>query len=394
MLEAANRGDFEVIKNIKKPYSINQPSAILNDPIRSLHNHYHHHHRSSAISILCRPAFPLALPRLTPPLPHARTHARTARTARTAQMEWDDSSSSGAWSGHAPAERVVAVSALSGMEMALQESSKRAANTKMNRYPTKSARREEDSYDMFEESATKKRASQEQRDLPPRKSTMTSLPTERIKPSKKSKRMLGKGKGKGKSKEPETATGGMPAAGKTKTAPAPVGMPTREPWYVGRMDRKKCERLVRAGMPGDFLVRRSASSETEIICVNDFGEAANFAVSYVEGELPVLYARRQFNTLDDAVAHAIARSVVHHSLSFAAAAAAGLLRDGVAENGYWGSVSSGGLARRWCGLNGRASERAMKSTSTRCCQWSMELVQRLSLCFEPLNCGAVELLSC
>lgn len=90
-------------------------------------------------------------------------------------------------------------------------------------------------------------------------------------------------------------------------APAPHGMPTTATWYVGRMDRKKCERIVKASMPGDFLVRRSASSETEIICVNDFGEAANFAVSYVAGPMPVLYARKQFRTLDDAVQHAIAR---------------------------------------------------------------------------------------
>ena len=54
-------------------------------------------------------------------------------------------------------------------------------------------------------------------------------------------------------------------------------------------------------MPGDFLVRRSASSETEIICVNDHGEAANFAVAYVDDDLPVLYARKRFKTLDDAI---------------------------------------------------------------------------------------------
>jgi hypothetical protein len=36
-------------------------------------------------------------------------------------------------------------------------------------------------------------------------------------------------------------------------------------------------------MAGDYLVRRSANSESEILCVNDNGEAANFTISYIEG---------------------------------------------------------------------------------------------------------------
>jgi hypothetical protein len=84
-------------------------------------------------------------------------------------------------------------------------------------------------------------------------------------------------------------------------------MPSRAQWYVGQMNRKKCERLVKGSMPGDFLVRRSASSETEILCVNDYGEAANFPIAYVVGPKPVVYSRKHFLTVDDAIAHALAR---------------------------------------------------------------------------------------
>ena len=182
----------------------------------------------------------------------------------------------------------------------------------MLRYPSKSAR-QKSNLDMFQESSIKQNA-MKGKPPPPRKSTMCSLPTEPMQKAKKfftktEAKKKSKAKAKAKQSAMELAAQRGQPAGKTKKTSAPTGMPSREAWYVGKMDRKKCERLVKACMPGDFLVRRSASSESEIICVNDFGEAANFAVSYVEGALPVLYARRQFETLDDAIAHAIARSV-------------------------------------------------------------------------------------
>lgn len=70
-----------------------------------------------------------------------------------------------------------------------------------------------------------------------------------------------------------------------------LGVPSLATWYVGKMARfattlkcfskrkygmhffrKRFEKLVTSGMVGDFLVRRSGSSESEILCVNDFGE--------------------------------------------------------------------------------------------------------------------------
>ena len=71
-------------------------------------------------------------------------------------------------------------------------------------------------------------------------------------------------------------------------------------WYVGRMDRKLCEQLVLSGMPGDFLVRRSASNPSEILCVNDYGQAANpllpvlvMPTAYAGTLAPVARARRR-----------------------------------------------------------------------------------------------------
>jgi len=66
-------------------------------------------------------------------------------------------------------------------------------------------------------------------------------------------------------------------------------------------------------MLGDFLVRRSASSESEILVINDYGNTANLSITYVEGPQPVKYANRLFATLDHAIAYAASRPLKSHT---------------------------------------------------------------------------------
>eukprot|EP00039_Didymoeca_costata_P029873 m.26812 g.26812 ORF g.26812 m.26812 type:complete len:411 (+) comp7837_c0_seq1:128-1360(+) len=83
-----------------------------------------------------------------------------------------------------------------------------------------------------------------------------------------------------------------------------LGVPSLATWYVGKMARKRFEKLVTSGMVGDFLVRRSGSSDSEILCVNDFGEPANYSILHVDGPLPLLYSHQKFRTLDQVIAFA------------------------------------------------------------------------------------------
>jgi hypothetical protein len=54
---------------------------------------------------------------------------------------------------------------------------------------------------------------------------------------------------------------------------------TRQQWDAGSIDRGKCEQAVVASMQGDYLVRKSASSNGYVLCVHDSGQAINYTIN-------------------------------------------------------------------------------------------------------------------
>lgn len=145
-------------------------------------------------------------------------------------MEWDNSSSAGAWgvqqlqSLSPPQQQQEGDCHMSGTAMAMRESSKRAADSKLNRgtTPSKSDRMKEN-LEMFRP--------------PSRKSTVTSLPTEptlrsnkpfQPKATKERKTLVA-------AAAAAAATAGRPSTGNSRKTGAPTGMPSRAGWYVGKM---------------------------------------------------------------------------------------------------------------------------------------------------------------
>mmetsp|Transcript_33813 Transcript_33813/g.88821 ORF Transcript_33813/g.88821 Transcript_33813/m.88821 type:complete len:217 (-) Transcript_33813:83-733(-) len=79
-------------------------------------------------------------------------------------------------------------------------------------------------------------------------------------------------------------------------------LPTRERWYVANLPRTKCETAVQNSMSGDFLVRRSASSKSEILCINDNETIVNFSIAVKDSGL-YEFVGNTFQTLGSVVAY-------------------------------------------------------------------------------------------
>lgn len=79
-------------------------------------------------------------------------------------------------------------------------------------------------------------------------------------------------------------------------------MPSSKPYYVAHLSRAKCEAAVKSAMIGDFLIRRSNSSRSEILCVNDNGEAVNFSLKYNDKNT-IDFVGRTFDEVDQVVAY-------------------------------------------------------------------------------------------
>eukprot|EP00040_Diaphanoeca_grandis_P020438 m.108750 g.108750 ORF g.108750 m.108750 type:complete len:254 (-) comp27900_c0_seq1:301-1062(-) len=88
--------------------------------------------------------------------------------------------------------------------------------------------------------------------------------------------------------------------GSKKFEPVATNLPSRQRWYVGSMTRTACETAVAESFHGDFLVRCSNSSNSEILCLNDHGDAVNFSVMYTpEGLLS--FVNRTWKSLDEVI---------------------------------------------------------------------------------------------
>ena len=73
-----------------------------------------------------------------------------------------------------------------------------------------------------------------------------------------------------------------------------------KPWFKGRMDARACELAVAGCLPGDYLVRQSASSNGYVLVVNDAHHAVNFPIRCTpNGDYS--FANNAFSNLDQAV---------------------------------------------------------------------------------------------
>jgi len=79
-------------------------------------------------------------------------------------------------------------------------------------------------------------------------------------------------------------------------------LPSRQRWYVGNMSRTSCENAVAESFHGDFLVRRSNSSKSEILCLNDHGDSVNFSITYNDKNL-LCFVNRSWKYLDEVIAY-------------------------------------------------------------------------------------------
>lgn len=76
-----------------------------------------------------------------------------------------------------------------------------------------------------------------------------------------------------------------------------------EEGFVGPMDHYTVQDYVLGSMDGDYLVRASSSSSNFVLCVNDYGQLANYTVKVGEGGDFEFY-KTKFNSLKQVVAFA------------------------------------------------------------------------------------------
>eukprot|EP00035_Acanthoeca_spectabilis_P017872 m.376995 g.376995 ORF g.376995 m.376995 type:complete len:213 (+) comp16705_c0_seq4:422-1060(+) len=80
-------------------------------------------------------------------------------------------------------------------------------------------------------------------------------------------------------------------------------LPSHERWYAAGLPRSKCEKAVKNSHHGDFLVRRSGSSNSEILCVNDGGDAVvNFSINRLNDGL-YEFVGTKFQTLANVITY-------------------------------------------------------------------------------------------
>jgi len=75
------------------------------------------------------------------------------------------------------------------------------------------------------------------------------------------------------------------------------------PWYKGHMDASECERAVAGCLPGDFLVRQSASGGGCVLVANDHHTAVNYPVPLGAGGSGYTFAGSTFASLDLVIRH-------------------------------------------------------------------------------------------
>ena len=74
----------------------------------------------------------------------------------------------------------------------------------------------------------------------------------------------------------------------------------RSRWYFEDMDRGEFETAVTACMQGDFLVRKSGSTNGYVLCVNDFTKPINFTINVLADDR-FEFTGQLFSTLEDVI---------------------------------------------------------------------------------------------
>lgn len=83
-----------------------------------------------------------------------------------------------------------------------------------------------------------------------------------------------------------------------------VGPMARSRWYFENMDRGEFEKAVAACMQGDFLVRKSGSTDGFVLCVNDFTKPINFTINVQPSDGRFEFTGQLFRTLEEVIEYA------------------------------------------------------------------------------------------
>lgn len=80
-------------------------------------------------------------------------------------------------------------------------------------------------------------------------------------------------------------------------------------WFAGRLDRKKCEDIIRRSVDGTYVCRESSSGDKYIICIKHSGVVKNFQV-YIKGASMFEFSGRQYKSLDAVIKYCTEKGIM------------------------------------------------------------------------------------